>query len=271
MIEKGMTMTNEPQAASKKTSFTYTKYARIVAAMAQDYRVNANDLEDLVQETLAKALSDFDEKRGKRFTNFLRMVAHARIVDFLRGLGKAMPSLDRRSIPKHCDPVYEDHAEGPATNVVKRADWSRIERALADLSENERDVVSLKYIDGLDYREIAAKKGMSEQEVRIVIERARRELKRKLAFYFSSRLSQRFELSALFDSIETLPPLYKSVFVLKHIEGLPEPEVVARLKKSESDKVETGVVRTRLQRAYGHIKVKAGEAKWQKIRAMLGI
>ncbi len=265
-------MSNESQAA-KKTSFKYTKYAKIVAAMAHDYSVNPNDLEDLIQETLAQALSGFDEKRGKRFTNFLRMVAQARIVDFIRALGKGLPSLEAREkvIARDKDDALGQAGAGPATMMIREADWSRIERALAGLTEAEREVVSLKYVDGHDYTEIAAKKGISEHDVRIVIERARRELKRKLAFYFSSRISQRMELGVLFDSIDSLPALYKSVFVLKHVEGLAEADVVARLQESESDKVVSSVVRTRLERAYSHIKTKAGEAKWKKIRAMLGI
>jgi len=266
-------MKQETGNRKQATGFRYTKYAKIVAAMAKEYSVNPREVEDLIQETLAQVLADFDATKGKRFTNFLRMVAHRRIVDMIRGWVKAMPSLDAREkmYKREKDEAMLDGSAGPVTVAVKGGDLARVQKALLGLATEDQEVVSLKYVDGLSYEQIAEKRGVGVDEVRIAIERARRELKRKLAIYFTSRISNRVELQGLFEAIEELPSLYKSVFVLRHVEGLSADEVADKLAKSEGVKVDEKVVAARLQRAYGHIKSKAGKDKWQKIRALLGV
>jgi DNA-directed RNA polymerase specialized sigma24 family protein len=169
--------------------------------------------------------------------------------------------------------------KGPTTLAVGEGDFERVRRAVEELPEGEREVVRLKYLKEKSYEEIAQERGMKVAQVRIVIEKARRELKRKLALYFTGRIGERGELAELFESIESLPELYKKAFVLRHVEGLTEKEVAERLSKAGGAGVGAAgegavgekAVKARLARAYDHLRVEAGQSMWEKFRVLLGV
>jgi RNA polymerase sigma-70 factor (ECF subfamily) len=64
----------------------------------------------------------------------------------------------------------------PGREAGAAEDARRVRSALAELSEDRRQVVVLRFVDGLSAREIGAVLGRSEGAVRVLQHRALREL-----------------------------------------------------------------------------------------------
>ncbi|HLF57724.1 MAG TPA: sigma-70 family RNA polymerase sigma factor [Thermoanaerobaculia bacterium] len=147
--------------------------------------VRRNDLaEDLAQETFVKAwkaLGRFDPSR--KFSSWLFKIAHNSALDALRRRGEEPLSLDApaaegepaRELP--ADP----RAENPLARTTFRAAGRALEAALAELRPQYREILVLRFVEGLAYEEIAEVTGSPLGTVKVHIFRARQELAKKMA------------------------------------------------------------------------------------------
>ena len=147
--------------------------------------VRRNDLaEDLAQETFVKAwkaLGRFDPSR--KFSSWLFKIAHNSALDALRRRGEEALSLDApaaegepaRELP--ADP----RAENPLARTTFRAAGRALEVALAELRPQYREILVLRFVEGLAYDEIAEVTGSPLGTVKVHIFRARQELAKKMA------------------------------------------------------------------------------------------
>ena len=130
--------------------------------------------DDVVQDTfvsLWSAPNKYDPARGTLRT-FLLTIAHRRAVDIVR----SEVARTRRE-QKPPDPDY--------TNVEEEV-WSRdlsatVREALNDLSEGEREAISLAYFGGLSYVEVAKKLDQPEGTVKSRIRSGMKKLSISLA------------------------------------------------------------------------------------------
>ncbi len=127
---------------------------------------NRQDAEDVAQETFLAAyrhLKNYDMRRS--FRTWLLSIAHHRCVDFLR----------RR---KQTAPLDEQHAGARDTEarIVAVEQARMVQQALQRLSPEDRAVITLRYWEGMSYREMAEVLGVTEGSVRNRLYRARRSL-----------------------------------------------------------------------------------------------
>jgi RNA polymerase sigma-70 factor (ECF subfamily) len=135
-----------------------------------------HDAEDATERTFLAALAAIDRftDEGASFRSWLFRIAHNQLANALRGR--------RRRRTDALDAVPElAGGEDPARTVDRADDARRVRRALETLPEDRRQVLVLRFVDGLSAREIGEVLGRSEGAVRVLQHRALRELARLLA------------------------------------------------------------------------------------------
>jgi RNA polymerase sigma-70 factor (ECF subfamily) len=106
---------------------------------------------------------------GSTFRAWLFRIAHNQLANALRARGRQRAA----SIGSVAEPGIDDD---PAGAVGSAEDRRRLHSALEQLPEDRRQVVVLRFVDGLTAREIGAVLGRSEGAVRVLQHRALREL-----------------------------------------------------------------------------------------------
>ena len=135
-----------------------------------------HDAEDATERTFSAALGGIDAFRdeGATFRAWLFRIAHNQLANALR-------SRDRHQAAS-LEVVAEPRATADPAGLLSLAEEARgLRRALDQLPEDRRQVVVLRFVDGLSAREIGAVLGRSEGAVRVLQHRALRQLAEMLA------------------------------------------------------------------------------------------
>ncbi len=136
-------------------------------------------VDDVLQEVAiavqnAEGLAEIGEKG---FAAWLRRVAIYKVNDHWRGAARREGLQSR----------YQDSASNEREMVGSPFEWvARIERSdlvtreLAALSEKDRRLLEMKYLQGLSYRDIAQTEGTTEKSIEYRLTQARKILRKKL-------------------------------------------------------------------------------------------
>jgi RNA polymerase sigma-70 factor, ECF subfamily len=118
---------------------------------------NATDADDAVQECYLRAYRHFDSYRGPQIKPWL--IAILRNVCIAARARKAAGPLSSASLPDDIDeaavPVWSEAQETPEGEVLRRHDDRTIRGLVEALPATFREVIVLREIDDLSYREIA--------------------------------------------------------------------------------------------------------------------
>ena len=134
--------------------------------------------EDLAQEVFIKAfgaLASFDPQR--KLSSWLFKIAHNATVDYLRK--RRLATVPLESPGEGLDPISTVRAPGvdDPERIAERGDLARgIERALAELRPDYREVLVLRFQEGLAYEEIAEVCELPLGTVKTHLHRARKAL-----------------------------------------------------------------------------------------------
>lgn len=175
MTERG-TITQDPQEvrlveqaiAGDAESFgqLYDKYVDKVYRHLY-YRVgNPAEAEDLAAQVFLKAWNAMGRYRqmGKPFGVWLLSIGHNLLIDHYRSR-KENASLDDVIIPAG------DSAD-PVVLAEKSFASAALRQAIRNLKRDQQAVVVMRYIDGLDYAEIAGALNKTEGAVRVILHRS---------------------------------------------------------------------------------------------------
>lgn len=160
-------------AQSDRAAFgtLYRRYLDRVYGYAFYLLGDHHDAEDVTERTFLAALSAIGSFRdeGASFRSWLFRIAHNQVANALRSRGRrSTASLDAVEHPSG--------ALDPAATVGAADDARELRRALDGLSPDRRQVLVLRFVDGLTAREIGVVLGRSEGAVRVLQHRALREL-----------------------------------------------------------------------------------------------
>ena len=147
----------------------YELYSREIFAYLCALSGSVALAEDLTQETFLKALLSLDDSH-KNVRAWLYAVARNLYYDRARRAGFEIPEENPES----------GFAEGPEDELQRKALRNELRSALMRLDERKREVILLQYFSGLSVREIASVTGLSQENVRVLAFRAKKELKRFL-------------------------------------------------------------------------------------------
>ncbi|NLG61153.1 MAG: RNA polymerase sigma factor [Candidatus Cloacimonetes bacterium] len=118
---------------------------------------------DAAQDAFVNALRGLDAFRGESsFRTWLLRIAANAARTMMRRSGR------RRETPLElAEPALADGAADPETRAVMNDDAQRALQLLAQLPPRQRQVVTLRVTEGLDYREIGRIVGCSETAARV--------------------------------------------------------------------------------------------------------
>lgn len=127
--------------------------------------------EDLAQETFVRAFVHFERFDPERpLLPWLFAIARRLCLDLLRR--------DRVMVEVETMPVVIDPAPSPERRAALKEQLSRLERALAELDEGQREAIILFHVEELSYRDIAAALEVPIGTVMTWLHRGRAQLKR---------------------------------------------------------------------------------------------
>lgn len=138
---------------------------------------DAQDAEDVVQEAYLRALRFFGGFRGGDARPWLLAIVRNASHDWLRQRG----ALDATTPFDEEIHTGERTSETPETLLLQRADRGTVQRALAALPVRLREVIVLRELEGLSYRQIAEIVGVPVGTVMSRLARARARLQHDVA------------------------------------------------------------------------------------------
>jgi RNA polymerase sigma-70 factor (ECF subfamily) len=148
---------------------TYSRRVYVVAyAICQD----PSEAEDIVQETFLKAHNQRTKLREpEKFPAWLLAVTRNGARDRLR---RRRPQAEPEAFDTMADPI----AATPGSAMEQVEHQAHLRRALATLPEQHRTALTLRYLEGLDYRAIETTMGLSNGALRGILGRALGTLRR---------------------------------------------------------------------------------------------
>jgi RNA polymerase sigma-70 factor (ECF subfamily) len=133
----------------------YDSYRVILFGLLVRILNSREEAEDILQDVFIqiwRRAKDFDEKRGKPFA-WLVTLTRSRAIDRLRLLGA------RQRLATSAAQDQPDEASDALTDTINSARKEIVQRALAELPEEQKQTLVLAYYEGLTQSEIASKLG----------------------------------------------------------------------------------------------------------------
>jgi RNA polymerase sigma-70 factor (ECF subfamily) len=168
---------------------SYRNYLRLLARTGLDVSLQGKaDPSDLVQDALLKASLRFGQFRGAtdaELAGWLRQILARCLTDFVRlyrtggrraGREQSLDQLLDRSTQAMARILAADGAS-PSASAERRDLGVLLSDALAELSEDHREVIVLHHLQGLGWDEVARRMGRSAGAVRMLWTRALKELR----------------------------------------------------------------------------------------------
>ena len=154
----------------------YRRYLGRVYGYAFYQLRDHHDAEDATERIFLAALKALPEFRdeGASFRAWLFRIAHNTIINARRSRFRRWTE----PLPEGLDRIAPN--ADPAALVVEADETRRVLRAVAELPDDRRQVILLRFVDGLSSREIGQVMDRSEGAARVLLHRALRDLAARL-------------------------------------------------------------------------------------------
>ncbi|MFC1972393.1 RNA polymerase sigma factor [Chloroflexota bacterium] len=127
--------------------------------------------EDITEEVFVKAWKSIKSCRGKEktFKAWLYRIAHNQVVDYYR-YQKRETGMYRQNIVDESNPVQ---------NIEQANESERLFAEISSLPRNQKQVVILRFIEGLEHQEVSKIMGKSQGAIRVLQVRALATLRKR--------------------------------------------------------------------------------------------
>lgn len=133
-----------------------------MVAIAHSILNDRDSAEDVAQQSFAKAVYKLSQlKNAKQFGSWLSSICRNAAIDLAR-VNKRYNTVGDLSL------VAEEQKPTNDTDMVKKA--------IAQLCDNDREIIYLKFYDGLSYEDISGVLGISKQAINGKLRRAKKRL-----------------------------------------------------------------------------------------------
>jgi RNA polymerase sigma-70 factor, ECF subfamily len=168
---------------------SYRNYLRLLARTGIDVSLQGKaDASDLVQDALLRASQHFGQFRGAceaELTSWLRQILARCLADFIRryraGARRAGREQSLDELLNHSSQAMERivsaNGTSPSASAERRDLGVVLSNALAELSDDHRDVIVLHHLEGLGWDEVGRRLGRTSGAVRMLWARALKELR----------------------------------------------------------------------------------------------
>ena len=151
----------------------YQRYSRELFLYLYTLLRDTSTAEDVLQETFLKAFLSLD-KTHPNFRAWLYKVGKNECLNYLKRQKKIVPEAD-------LEPFYESSC--PLDDILKKEQNRMLLEALIKLPILSREVLVMQYFFEMPQREIAEILDLSPGNVRIIVHRAKKELKKEVEKY----------------------------------------------------------------------------------------
>ena len=156
-----------------------TAYEKNVYNVALQMLGNREDAQDIAQEAFLKAYNSLSSFRGdSKFSSWLYRIVSNLCLDFKRRQGRR-PSSSLTVEDDDGENVQldiADESQSPETLLERKLTREAVRRGLAELPDEQRQILLLREIQGLSYEEIGEAMGLEAGTVKSRIFRARKKL-----------------------------------------------------------------------------------------------
>ncbi len=153
-IELVAAVLQDPSAFRK----LYERYVSPVYRYLYSFVGNQADAEDLTSQVFLKALEDLGKFRNQGgFQAWLFTIARSRAMDAYRQKRRELP-LDAAELPSH--------EPDPLATAIHREEIERMQKRISALSEDEQELIRLRFVAGLGFAEIGGVLKRSEGAVK---------------------------------------------------------------------------------------------------------
>ena len=137
--------------------------------------MNAAEAEDVVQETMMKVWNKRDDwNRIESIEAFCLTICRNLSLDKVRRMDNQTQSLDAT-----IQPLDHRVASNPEEHTVQRDRVRLVRQLISELPEKQRSCMQLRDMEGKSYKDIATILGISEEQVKVSILRARQAINEK--------------------------------------------------------------------------------------------
>ena len=156
-----------------------TAYEKNVFNVALQMLGNREDAQDIAQEAFLKAYNSLSSFRGdSKFSSWLYRIVSNLCLDFKRRQSRR-PSSSLTVEDDDGENVQldiADESQSPETLLERKLTREAVRRGLAELPDEQRQILLLREIQGLSYEEIGEAMGLEAGTVKSRIFRARKKL-----------------------------------------------------------------------------------------------
>jgi RNA polymerase sigma-70 factor, ECF subfamily len=151
-----------------------------VYSIALRYSGNSTAAMDIAQDTFVKLLSNIGQFRGdSSFESWLYRLVVNTCLDHHRKRRRFLPLLED-GLEEALD-IFRAPRESALHEMLREEQTERVQQVVAQLPEEQRIVVVLRYTDGLSYEQIADLLGCRRGTVASRLNRAHKALERRLS------------------------------------------------------------------------------------------
>lgn len=146
----------------------FKRYAHLVLGLCLDYLKNREDARDAVMDIFEKTARKLPEQTVENFRPWLFFVSRNHCIDLLRKRLKQVA-------PEFSEGLFVESPDDDRPDIEER----RIEllsEALSFLKPHQRDCITLFYLKGRSYEQVAQETGYTEKKVKSYLQNGRRNL-----------------------------------------------------------------------------------------------
>jgi len=154
---------NMIKTADELVEYAIEQYESPLIGYATGFVHDVDRAKDIVQDTFIKLYKQDVEKVKKSLKAWLYTVCRNRALDVLRK-EKRMVSVESEEIERDSISL-----ETPGDEILKKERMARLFEYMEKLSENQKDVIQMKFQYGLSYQEIEKKTGLTSGNIGFLI------------------------------------------------------------------------------------------------------
>jgi RNA polymerase sigma-70 factor (ECF subfamily) len=163
------------------------RYQNFVFTIALRYTPNREDAEEISQDCFVKAYRSLSDFRGdSKFSTWLYTIVTTTCLTFLRKKKLDIRSLDNEQVFEAADNIDSGMR---ANQVEQKSKIAMVNQAIALLSPDDANIITLFYKGEQSLEEIAAILNLETNTVKVRLHRARGRLKEKMETHFTEEIS----------------------------------------------------------------------------------
>lgn len=150
------------------------RYTLLLYGVALKYLKREEDARDIVQQVFVKVLEELDKYKVTHFKAWLFTIVRNQCLMKLR-----QPLQQPISLPSHFEGGTAEETDLDSWQANEQ-NLEKLQEALAELNIEQRNCITLFYLEKLSYQQIVERTGYSYQEVKSYLQNGKRNLKIRL-------------------------------------------------------------------------------------------